>query len=44
MLWRVDTDDDARMMGARLRRIRDSRKKSLRVLAGLTGMSKSQLS
>ncbi|MGH3833515.1 MAG: helix-turn-helix domain-containing protein [Pseudonocardiaceae bacterium] len=40
----MDGDDDARMIGARLRRIRGSRKKSLRVVAGLAGMSKSKLS
>jgi transcriptional regulator with XRE-family HTH domain len=35
---------DARTIGARLRQIRNSRKKSLRVIAGLAGMSKSHLS
>ena len=40
----MDADDDARMIGARLRRIRNSRKKSLRVVAGLAGISKSKLS
>ena len=35
---------DARTIGARLRLIRDARKKSLRVVAGLAGMSKSKLS
>jgi transcriptional regulator with XRE-family HTH domain len=34
---------DARTIGARLRQIRNSRKKSLRVVAGLAGMSKSRL-
>jgi hypothetical protein len=33
--------EDARTIGARLRMIRDVRKKSLRVVAGLAGMSKS---
>lgn len=36
--------DDARTIGQRLRQIRNSRGKSLRVLAGLAGISKSQLS
>jgi transcriptional regulator with XRE-family HTH domain len=36
--------DDARTIGQRLRLIRNSRSKSLRVLAGLSGISKSQLS
>jgi transcriptional regulator with XRE-family HTH domain len=36
--------DDARTIGARLRQIRNSRGKSLRVVAGLAGISKSQLS
>ncbi len=36
--------EDARTIGARLRRIRNARKKSLRVIAGLAGMSKSRLS
>jgi transcriptional regulator with XRE-family HTH domain len=40
----MGVDDDARTIGARLRRIRGSRKKSLRVIAGLAGMSKSKLS
>jgi transcriptional regulator with XRE-family HTH domain len=40
----VDFDDGARTIGARLRRIRNSRGKSLRVVAGLSGMSKSRLS
>jgi transcriptional regulator with XRE-family HTH domain len=35
----VDVDDDVRTIGARLRRIRNSRKKGLRVTAGL-GKSK----
>ena len=35
---------DAQTIGARLRHIRNSRKKSLRVVAGLAGMSKSRLS
>jgi transcriptional regulator with XRE-family HTH domain len=40
----VDVDDDARTIGRRLRQIRNSRKKSLRVVAGLAGISKSKLS
>jgi transcriptional regulator with XRE-family HTH domain len=40
----VDVDDDARTIGRRLRQIRNSRGKSLRVVAGLAGISKSQLS
>jgi transcriptional regulator with XRE-family HTH domain len=40
----VDADDDARTIGARLRQIRNSRKKGLRVIAGLAGVSKSKLS
>jgi transcriptional regulator with XRE-family HTH domain len=36
--------DDARTIGARLRQIRNARGKSLRVVAGLAGMSKSHLS
>ncbi|HKR52298.1 MAG TPA: helix-turn-helix transcriptional regulator [Pseudonocardiaceae bacterium] len=35
---------DPRTIGARLRLIREARKKSLRVVAGLAGMSKSKLS
>ncbi|MGH3842424.1 MAG: helix-turn-helix domain-containing protein [Pseudonocardiaceae bacterium] len=35
---------DARTIGARLRQIRNSRKKSLRVIAGLAGISKAHLS
>jgi transcriptional regulator with XRE-family HTH domain len=35
---------DARTIGARLRQIRNSRGKLLRVIAGLAGISKSQLS
>jgi len=34
----VDVDDDARTIGRRLRQIRESRGKSLRVLAGLSGV------
>lgn len=34
----VDVDDDARTIGRRLRRIRESRGKSLRVLADLSGV------
>lgn len=40
----MDVDEDARMMGRRVRRIRKSRRKSLVVLAGLTGMSIATLS
>jgi transcriptional regulator with XRE-family HTH domain len=40
----VDADDDAHMIGRRVRRIRHSRGKSLVVIAGLAGMSKSELS
>jgi transcriptional regulator with XRE-family HTH domain len=36
--------EDAWTIGARLRQIRNSRKKSLRVIAGLAGMSTSKLS
>ncbi|MGH3840158.1 MAG: helix-turn-helix domain-containing protein [Pseudonocardiaceae bacterium] len=36
--------DDARTIGARLRQIRNARRKSLRVVAGLAGVSKSHLS
>ena len=36
--------EDARTIGARLRQIRNSRKKGLRVIADLAGMSKSKLS
>jgi transcriptional regulator with XRE-family HTH domain len=36
--------DDARTIGQRLRQVRNSRGKSLRVIAGLAGISKSQLS
>ncbi|MGH3765222.1 MAG: helix-turn-helix domain-containing protein [Pseudonocardiaceae bacterium] len=36
--------EEARTIGARLRQIRNARKKSLRVVAGLAGMSKSRLS
>ena len=36
--------EDARTIGARLRQVRNARKKSLRVVAGLAGMSKSHLS
>ncbi|MGH3806841.1 MAG: helix-turn-helix domain-containing protein [Pseudonocardiaceae bacterium] len=40
----MDVDDDARTIGQRLRQVRNSRGKSLRVVAGLAGISKSQLS
>ena len=36
--------DDARTIGARVRQIRSARNKSLRVVAGLAGMSESKLS
>jgi helix-turn-helix protein len=39
----VDVDDDVLTIGARVRQIRDARKKSLRVIAGLAGMSTTQL-
>jgi transcriptional regulator with XRE-family HTH domain len=39
----VDADDDARTIGRRLRQIRYARGKSLRVVAGLAGISKSHL-
>jgi transcriptional regulator with XRE-family HTH domain len=39
----VDADDDAGTIGRRLRQVRKSRDKSLVVIAGLAGMSKSQL-
>jgi transcriptional regulator with XRE-family HTH domain len=39
----VEAEDDARTIGRRLRQIRRARGKSLRVVAGLAGMSKSQL-
>jgi transcriptional regulator with XRE-family HTH domain len=40
----MDVDDDARTIGRRLRQIRQSRRKSLRVIAGLAGISASHLS
>lgn len=40
----VDVDDGARTIGARLRQIRHARRKSLRVIAGLAGMSAATLS
>jgi transcriptional regulator with XRE-family HTH domain len=40
----VDVGDDALTIGRRVRRIRRTRGKSLRVVAGLAGMSKSKLS
>ncbi|MGH3837114.1 MAG: helix-turn-helix domain-containing protein [Pseudonocardiaceae bacterium] len=39
----MDADDDARTIGARLRQIRYARGKSLVVIAGLAGVSKSHL-
>ncbi len=35
----VDVDDDAHTMGRRLRQIRQARRKSLRVVAELAGIS-----
>jgi transcriptional regulator with XRE-family HTH domain len=43
MEWCSMDLDDARTIGQRLRRIRKGRRKSLVVVAGLAGMSKSQL-
>jgi DNA-binding XRE family transcriptional regulator len=40
----VDTEDDPRTIGRRLQQIRNSRKKSLRVVAELAGISASSLS
>lgn len=40
----VDADEDARTMGRRLRQIRQARRKSLRVVAGLAGISAGHLS
>ena len=40
----MDVDDDARTIGRRLRQIRKSRGKSLVVISGLAGISKSKLS
>ncbi|MGH3720062.1 MAG: helix-turn-helix domain-containing protein [Pseudonocardiaceae bacterium] len=40
----MDVDYDARTIGRRLRQVRHSRGKSLRVVAGLVGIGKSQLS
>jgi transcriptional regulator with XRE-family HTH domain len=40
----VDDAEEARTIGARLRHIRQARRKSLRVVAGLAGISKSRLS
>lgn len=40
----MDVGDDARTIGARLRQVRNARGKSLRVVSGLAGMSKSHLS
>jgi transcriptional regulator with XRE-family HTH domain len=40
----MDVDDDPRTIGRRLRQIRQSRRKSLRVVAGLAGISASHLS
>jgi transcriptional regulator with XRE-family HTH domain len=37
-------DADARTIGARVRQVRNARRRSLRVVAGLAGMSKSRLS
>jgi hypothetical protein len=40
----MDLDDDPRTVGRRLRRIRHARRKSLRVIAGLSGISEATLS
>ena len=40
----MDVDDDARTIGQRLRQIRKARGKSLEVIAGLAGISRSNLS
>ena len=40
----MDVDNDARTIGRQLRQIRYARGKSLRMVAGLAGISKSQLS
>ncbi|MBV9144162.1 MAG: helix-turn-helix transcriptional regulator [Pseudonocardiales bacterium] len=40
----MDVGEDARMIGRRVRQLRNSRGKSLRVVADLAGMSKSKLS
>jgi transcriptional regulator with XRE-family HTH domain len=40
----VDVDDEARTTGRRVRQVRHTRAKSLRVVAGLAGISKSHLS
>lgn len=40
----VDGDDDARMIGRRVRQIRNVRRKSLAVVAGLAGISTGHLS
>ncbi len=40
----MDADDDARTIGWRVRQIRQVRGKSLRVIAGLAGISKAHLS
>ncbi|MGH8917552.1 MAG: helix-turn-helix domain-containing protein, partial [Actinomycetes bacterium] len=39
----ADVDDEARMIGWRVRRIREDRDKPLRVIAGLAGMSTTTL-
>ncbi|MGH3548184.1 MAG: helix-turn-helix domain-containing protein [Pseudonocardiaceae bacterium] len=44
MEWCSVDFDNARTIGARLRQIRNARRKSLRVVAGLAGISKSRLS
>ena len=41
--WCLVDDEEARTIGRRLRQIRKARRKSLVVIAGLTGISKSQL-
>ncbi|HEY6422641.1 MAG TPA: helix-turn-helix transcriptional regulator [Pseudonocardiaceae bacterium] len=40
----MDAEDDARTIGRRVRQVRNARRKSLRVVAGLAGISKSHLS
>lgn len=40
----MDADDDARTIGRRVRQVRQARRKSLRVAAGLAGISASHLS
>lgn len=44
MMAAVDADDDAQTIGRRVRQIRNARRKSLRVVAGLAGISAASLS